>query len=492
MDEIKNFSIIPCIRKFLILIIIISFPVNLIFFSTKDEVILENTFNGNDLKSIKNKDIQGKLFDSFYFFSDLAYKKLDENKFFPENYKNWEIINSGGIQNDYQNLFYVLKNDESKTIIIAFPGTACITQLYWQILGSNMKNFDENSDIKISKYFGERTLKIFDSIFDEKTNYYIQKKYSIVSTGHSLGGAIAQVFMYFAITKNKINIQYNEPMTITYSQPKPGNKQFIDFLSKKTAFNLRFLKKNDIVPLIPFVDLGVYNLFRYMIFCGKSVTYEHTSDLYIKEFKDISFFKNLFRRIISFFYQPIWMIIYIIFILSLEIKGLYDNIEKFRENYREILSIVFAIILIFSFVFTLFGITIFDKIIITIFLFLLIINIIFIILYIFFMIVFKIIGLCCKCFNQRKENKNDYFLNFNLIEGVKLIFGSCNNACNKSKEKFETFGLTISCLFLGYKDLQEHSFKEQTKACEKMQKRKKRNFSNNSNILDDENKFKLP
>ena len=61
----------------------------------------------------------------------------------------------------------------------------------------------------------------------------------------------------------------------------------------------------------------------------------------------------------------------------------------------------------------------------------------------------------------KKKKKNDYILNFNLIEGVNLIFESCNNACNKSKEKFEKFGLTISCLFVGYKDYQEHSFKEQ-------------------------------
>ena len=452
---------------------------NFIFFNIKDEVDLENAFNGNYLKNIKNKDIHGKLCDSFYFFSDLAYKKLDESKYFPENYKNWEIINSGGNQNDNQNIFYVLKNDETKTIIIAFPGTTSRSQILWEILGSNMKNFDENVNIKISEYFGERILKIFDSIFDEKTNYYIQNKYSIVSTGHSLGGAIAQVFMYFAITKNKINIQNNEPMTITYSQPKPGNKQFIDFLSKKTVFNLRFHKKNDIVPLIPFVDLGIFNLVKYMMpYWGRSVTYEHTSDLYLKEFKDISFFKNLFQRIMYFFYQPFWIIIYIILILYLEIKGFYNSIKN-KENFINILLIVFAIIFVLSIFFTLLGISIFDKIIVIIFLFLLIINIIFIILYLIKMIFSKIIALSCK----------EKILNFKLIKGMKLLFNSCDNCCNKSKEKFETFGLTISCLFIGYKDLQEHSFKEQKEKYEKM---KKRNYSNNSDFLDDENKFKLP
>ena len=87
------------------------------------------------------------------------------------------------------------------------------------------------------------------------------------------------------------------------------------------------------------------------------------------------------------------------------ISRLYDNIKKFREHYIEILSIVFAIILIFSFVCSLFGITIFDKIIITIFLFLLFINIIFIIFDIIIIIGSKLFALCCKCFNQKKEKK---------------------------------------------------------------------------------------
>jgi hypothetical protein len=96
--------------------------------------------------------------------------------------------------------------------------------LFWEVLGSNMKNFDENSDTKISEYFDERLLKLFDSIFDEKTNNY-SKKYSIVLIGYSLVGIIAQVFMYFSITKNNIlNIQNNKPMAITYFQIKPGNK----------------------------------------------------------------------------------------------------------------------------------------------------------------------------------------------------------------------------------------------------------------------------
>ena len=95
------------------------------------------------------------------------------------------------------------------------------------------------------------------------------------------------------------------------------------------------------------------------------------------------------------------------------------------------------------------------------------------------MIFSKIIALSCK----------EKILNFKLIKGMKLLFNSCDNCCNKSKEKFETFGLTISCLFIGYKDLQEHSFKEQKEKYEKM---KKRNYSNNSDFLDDENKFKLP
>ena len=72
---------------------------------------------------------------------------------------NWEIINKGNTSKD--NYFFTLKNDTLKTVIITFPGTLDLLQLFEEVIDSSLKNFNENSNspILIGKYFGERTKK---------------------------------------------------------------------------------------------------------------------------------------------------------------------------------------------------------------------------------------------------------------------------------------------------------------------------------------------
>ena len=60
-------------------------------------------------------------------------------------------------------------------------------------------------------------------------NQLKKNNYQIISTGHSLGGAMAQCFMYFALTKGKITKKNNLPITITYGQPKAGNIYLLIF-----------------------------------------------------------------------------------------------------------------------------------------------------------------------------------------------------------------------------------------------------------------------
>lgn len=107
----------------------------------------------------------------------------------------------------------------------------------------------------ISKYFGERISELLEYIFTPKVNELLKNNYKIISTGHSLGGAIAQAFIYFALTENKIN-KNNFPMSITFNQPRVGNKLFADFLNEN-SLNIRFTKGTDIVSKIPFLILAL-------------------------------------------------------------------------------------------------------------------------------------------------------------------------------------------------------------------------------------------
>ena len=65
------------------------------------------------------------------------------------------------------------------------------------MLGSYFNNFDNNNkDILIGKYVGERTLELLEYIYTPEINKLIKKNYQIIATGHSLGGAIAEAFIY--------------------------------------------------------------------------------------------------------------------------------------------------------------------------------------------------------------------------------------------------------------------------------------------------------
>ena len=65
-------------------------------------------------------------------------------------------------------------------------------------------------------------------------------------------------------------------MTITFNQPKVGNKIFADFLNEN-SLNLRFTKGTDIVSSIPFSNFGFIDMCKY-IFNKRNIynEYVHT------------------------------------------------------------------------------------------------------------------------------------------------------------------------------------------------------------------------
>ena len=157
------------------------------FYKSDEEYKSINEITEEQLSKIKNYE-DNKFNDSFINNFSLSLVKLAR---FPYEYKthfkrsskkfmNWDIINYGNTSED--NYFFTLKNETLKTVIITFKNIYLILYL--------MKN-----------------------------------NYQIIATGHSLGGAMAQCFMYFSIIKDKIKKE-NFPMTITYGQPKVGNYFF--------------------------------------------------------------------------------------------------------------------------------------------------------------------------------------------------------------------------------------------------------------------------
>jgi len=226
--------------------------------------LLDKIKTNEDLEKLDIKTID-YLYLRLFHFADLPYyfrNKIKE-KIFLNRFKDWEIINDNIIGKD--NCFYVFKNKKYKKLIVSFPGTnIASTQLLEEIFGSAFKNFHKDyKDVFISKYFGERISQLLNVIFNPEIKKLFENKYQIISTGHSLGGAISQAFIYFALVENKIN-NTNSPMTITFNQPKVGNRLFSEFLDKN-SINLRFTKGSDIVSSIPFSSFEIKGMFNYII-----------------------------------------------------------------------------------------------------------------------------------------------------------------------------------------------------------------------------------
>ena len=310
-----------------------------------DSEILNQITNTSDIKSLGKEKIED-LSLSLFKFADLGYKIRSKEKenVFPEPFMNWEIINYKLIGKD--NSFYVLKDKKNKKLIVTFPGTNIASfQLFEEILGSSLINFHKNySDILISRYFGERISELLNYTFTPEVNTLLQNNYQIISTGHSLGGAIAQAFIYFSLIEKKIN-KNNFPMSITFNQPRVGNKIFAEFLDKN-AYNLRFTKGSDIVSSIPFANFGFFDIIKYIINKRNIYNeYAHTfNEENISDGFHIPSYISVLIIILSFIALYIFMNRVDIFLKELVDSYNPDSLNKIIDNTIVIIT-VFSLIL---------------------------------------------------------------------------------------------------------------------------------------------------
>ena len=75
--------------------------------------------------------------------------------------------------------------------------------------------------------------------------------YSVKTTGHSLGGALALLMQM-----DLIKAGYGATM-INFGQPRVGDKDFAAFVQSKTAYSYRVTHNKDIIPHNPTSDFPV-------------------------------------------------------------------------------------------------------------------------------------------------------------------------------------------------------------------------------------------
>ena len=338
-------------------------------FNMTDEMIPDNGKTKLKQEEIKEKlkDKEGKedpkiiidyikyfanFADAAYYTSDPKLKsvtiKINEN-----NFHNWDVLVK--IESKIYSIFdvpnncLILKNDEFKKLVFAFPGTQTWAQILLQFLGSiaprYYPSYTNSSNILINRYFGNRASEIikiinspeysedFKQIFNR-----IKDKYQIIFTGHSLGGAMAQTFFAFAQGKNYISKENNTAFVITYQQPRVGNYFFSKFVVKNVEVIIRKTNTHDYIKLVP----SIFMIFSFYLFIPMIIA------IYI-----FTFFcngrgsANESKKIGC---QFLFIFIYFIFIFRLDLVYVHAGIDysddhlKFSTFQKIIIFIVICII----------------------------------------------------------------------------------------------------------------------------------------------------
>ncbi|KAI8323418.1 alpha/beta-hydrolase, partial [Martensiomyces pterosporus] len=150
---------------------------------------------------------------------------------------------------------FVAHKSDTKEIIISFRGTKTITD--W-ITDADFALHDWPSDIRDSK--------VHKGFLEAYTSVSVQVKsavlglierypdYSVVFTGHSLGGAQAAIALTDFLVSHA---NYKSKLSLyTYGQPRTGNGAFAGWLSAQGVPIYRTTYHYDIVPHIPPKILG--------------------------------------------------------------------------------------------------------------------------------------------------------------------------------------------------------------------------------------------
>lgn len=149
--------------------------------------------------------------------------------------------------------YAIMVRKSKKQIIVAFSGTAGFTELIdeiEQVLPVSYSLHD-SPGAQVFNFFFDHYNNDFRVDFMKNIMIAVKEYsgYSVIFTGHSLGGALtvhacADAILSGAILKNKVYLY-------TYGQPRVGNQQFNDLFHSKLNGAFRLTHNRDLVPHVP-------------------------------------------------------------------------------------------------------------------------------------------------------------------------------------------------------------------------------------------------
>eukprot|EP00122_Pirum_gemmata_P006396 Pgem_evm1s5847 len=167
--------------------------------------------------------------------------------------------------NDTREISFIGYDTENKEIIISFKGTSFTPDL---------KNFMIDATASLVQFPGleEGILvhkgflntyyhKLYSMIRDNVVKLQARfPDYNIITTGHSLGGALA------VICATDLYLQGFQAQSFTFGQPRVGNHAFVHWYKQNLPDAIRVTNSNDIIPHLPPVDLTEYKHFSTEVY----------------------------------------------------------------------------------------------------------------------------------------------------------------------------------------------------------------------------------
>lgn len=176
----------------------------------------------------------------------------------------------------------VFRNDQTREIVLALKGTTSTQEWVldfkvWPIPYHPLNNrkkgwkrfFFFNRSCRgctVHKGFYDGAKEVYDSLFDKVlASLEAYPGYTLLVTGHSLGGAVSAL-----IAKEFVSLGVQTTL-VTFGSPKIGNKHFASAmdeiwntdslyddltLTESSSSFMRVSHKHDVVPLLPFNQMG--------------------------------------------------------------------------------------------------------------------------------------------------------------------------------------------------------------------------------------------
>jgi hypothetical protein len=161
--------------------------------------------------------------------------------------------------NNFESGGFLGINSVQKMIVMSFKGTKSfrnwLSNLQFKLTDLPVT---DGKEIQVHSGFNEAVDAIYPQVRLAVLNA-VRKypSYKLVSTGHSLGGAMATL-LAFKVAQEGI-IRWENIKIITFGQPRVGNKAFADYLNSKPLSIARVTTKGDLVSTSPGFQSGYYH-----------------------------------------------------------------------------------------------------------------------------------------------------------------------------------------------------------------------------------------